>query len=79
MRVLDRIMHDELESVFEEWVARLEVCIHRGGDYIEREESIKQSLTVFSLSYILMLNNSGTPCTCSSVLLVEVSTYSDPW
>jgi hypothetical protein len=29
MRVLDRIRRDELESVFEELVARLDVCIHR--------------------------------------------------
>jgi hypothetical protein len=35
MRVLNRIMRDELESVFEEWVARLDVCIQRGGDYVE--------------------------------------------
>jgi hypothetical protein len=35
MRVLDRITRDELESVFEEWLARLDVCIHRGGDYVE--------------------------------------------
>jgi histone-lysine N-methyltransferase SETMAR len=35
MRVLDRIMHDEFESVFEEWVARLDVCIQRGGDEIK--------------------------------------------
>jgi hypothetical protein len=35
VRVLDRITRDELESVFNEWVARLEVCIHRGGDYVE--------------------------------------------
>jgi hypothetical protein len=35
MRVLYRITHDELESVFEEWVARLDICIHRGGDYVE--------------------------------------------
>jgi hypothetical protein len=34
-RVLDRITRDELESVFEEWVARLDVCIHRGGDHVE--------------------------------------------
>jgi hypothetical protein len=35
MRVLDRITHDGLESVFEQWVARLDVCIQRGGDYVE--------------------------------------------
>jgi hypothetical protein len=35
MRVLDRITCDELESFSEEWVARLNVCIHRGGDYVE--------------------------------------------
>jgi hypothetical protein len=35
MRVLDRITRDELESVFEEWVVRLDVCIHRGGDSVE--------------------------------------------
>jgi hypothetical protein len=35
MRVLERITHDDLESVFEEWVARLDVCIHRGGDYVK--------------------------------------------
>jgi hypothetical protein len=35
MRVLDRITCAELESVFEEWVARLDVCIYRGGDYVE--------------------------------------------
>jgi hypothetical protein len=35
MRVLDRITRDELESVFEEWVSRFDVCIHRGGDYVE--------------------------------------------
>jgi hypothetical protein len=35
MRVLDRIRRDELESVFEEWAARLDVCIHRGGNDVE--------------------------------------------
>jgi hypothetical protein len=35
MRVLDRIPRGELESVFEEWVARLNACIHRGGDDVE--------------------------------------------
>jgi hypothetical protein len=35
MKAPDRITGDELESVFEELVARLDVCIHRGGDYIE--------------------------------------------
>jgi hypothetical protein len=35
MRVLYRITRDELESVFEEWAARLDVCIHRGRDYAE--------------------------------------------
>jgi hypothetical protein len=35
MRVLDRITGDELESVFEEWVARLDVCIQRGGGCVE--------------------------------------------
>jgi hypothetical protein len=35
MRILDRIRRDELESIFEEWVARLDVCTHRGGDCVE--------------------------------------------
>jgi hypothetical protein len=35
IRVSDVITCDDLESVFEEWVARLDVCIHRGGDYVE--------------------------------------------
>jgi hypothetical protein len=35
MKVLDRITRDELESVFEEWAARLEACIYRGGEYVE--------------------------------------------
>jgi hypothetical protein len=35
MRVLNRITYDELESVFDEWMARLDVCIYRGGDYVE--------------------------------------------
>jgi hypothetical protein len=35
MRVLDRITRDELASIFEKCVARLDVCIHRGGDYVE--------------------------------------------
>jgi hypothetical protein len=35
MRILDRITLDELESVFEEWMARLDVCTYRGGDYEE--------------------------------------------
>jgi hypothetical protein len=35
MRLLDRITRDELESIFEEWVARLDVCIPRAGDYIK--------------------------------------------
>jgi hypothetical protein len=35
MRVLDKITHGELEPVFDEWVARLDVCIQRGGDSIE--------------------------------------------
>jgi hypothetical protein len=62
MRVFDRITRDELESVFEEWVARFDICIHRGGDSIEREESTQHSLAFFSLSDILMLNNNETPC-----------------
>jgi hypothetical protein len=33
--VLNGITHDELESIFEEWVARLNVCIQGGGDYVE--------------------------------------------
>jgi hypothetical protein len=61
-RVLDGITRDELESVFEEWVARLDVCIQRGGDYVEREESTKQSLAFFSLPDLLILNNSATSC-----------------
>jgi hypothetical protein len=35
MRVIDRTTHDELESVSEEWVARLDLCIHRVVDYVE--------------------------------------------
>jgi hypothetical protein len=35
MRVIDKIARDEFESVFEEWVARLDVCIQRGGDSVE--------------------------------------------
>jgi hypothetical protein len=35
MRALDKITRDELESVLDEWVARLDVCIHRCGDYVE--------------------------------------------
>jgi hypothetical protein len=35
MRILDRITLDELESVFEEWMARLDVWMARGRDYIE--------------------------------------------
>jgi hypothetical protein len=34
-RVLDRITRDELESIFEKWVARLDACIQRGGDSVE--------------------------------------------
>jgi iron only hydrogenase large subunit-like protein len=35
MEVLNGITRDELESVFEEWVARLNACIQGGGDYVE--------------------------------------------
>jgi histone-lysine N-methyltransferase SETMAR len=35
MEVLNGITRDELESVFEEWVARLDACIQGGGDYVE--------------------------------------------
>jgi hypothetical protein len=35
MRVFDRITRDELESVCQEWVAGLDVCIHRGGGHVE--------------------------------------------
>jgi hypothetical protein len=35
MKILDRMLRDEGESVFEEWVVRLDVCIHRGGDHVE--------------------------------------------
>jgi histone-lysine N-methyltransferase SETMAR len=35
MEVLNGIMREELESVFEEWVARLDACIQGGGDYVE--------------------------------------------
>jgi hypothetical protein len=44
MRVLDRIPGGELESVFEEWVERLEICIHRVGDYVACEELTKHNL-----------------------------------
>jgi histone-lysine N-methyltransferase SETMAR len=35
MELLNRIARDELESLFEEWVARLNACIQGGGDYVE--------------------------------------------
>jgi histone-lysine N-methyltransferase SETMAR len=35
IKILDQITRDELESAFEKWVARLNICIHRGGDYVE--------------------------------------------
>ena len=35
MSVLNGITRDELESVFGEWVARLDACIQGGGDYVE--------------------------------------------
>jgi hypothetical protein len=35
MRVLDGITGNELGSVFEERVARLDVYIQGGGDYVE--------------------------------------------
>jgi hypothetical protein len=35
MAVLNGITSDELESVFEEWVRRLDACVQRGGDYVE--------------------------------------------
>jgi hypothetical protein len=34
-RVPDGITRDELESVFEEWVARLDGCIQRGRGHVE--------------------------------------------
>jgi hypothetical protein len=60
MRFLDRVTRDEVESIFKEWVERLDVCIHRGGDYVESEESTIYSLAFFSLSDILMLTK-GCP------------------
>jgi hypothetical protein len=33
--VLHRIPRDELESVFDQWLVRLEACIQRAGDYVE--------------------------------------------
>jgi hypothetical protein len=33
--VLNDITGDELESVFEEWVARLDACVQGGGGYVE--------------------------------------------
>jgi hypothetical protein len=41
MGVLNGITRDELESVFKEWVARLDACVQGGGDYAEEQESIK--------------------------------------
>jgi histone-lysine N-methyltransferase SETMAR len=35
MAVLNGITSDELESVFEGWVRRLDACVERGGDYVE--------------------------------------------
>jgi histone-lysine N-methyltransferase SETMAR len=35
MGILNGITRDELESVFEEWLARLDECVQRGGDYVE--------------------------------------------
>jgi hypothetical protein len=48
MRVLDRITHDELESVFEEWVARLDVCIHRAETMLN-ERNLRNIVWLSSL------------------------------
>jgi hypothetical protein len=48
LKVLDRTTRDELESVFEEWVARLEVCIHRGETMLNE----RNRLNIIWLSFL---------------------------
>jgi hypothetical protein len=62
MEVLNEVTRDDPESVFEEWVARLDACIQGGGDYVESQESITHSFASFRQSHLRMLNNNGTPC-----------------
>jgi hypothetical protein len=35
MDVLHRIPRDEFEALFHEWLARLDACVQRAGDYVE--------------------------------------------
>jgi iron only hydrogenase large subunit-like protein len=63
MGVLNEITRDELESVFDEWMARLDACVQGGGDDVEEQESIEHRFALFYQSHRRILNNNGTPCT----------------
>jgi histone-lysine N-methyltransferase SETMAR len=47
MEVFNGITLDELESAFEEWMARLDACAQGGGDYVEQQELIKHGFASF--------------------------------
>jgi hypothetical protein len=62
MKVLNTILREELESVFDEWLRRLDACIERDGKHIERDQVNKYFLILMSLTDVLMLNFSGVAC-----------------
>jgi hypothetical protein len=41
--VLNGITRDELEAVFEEWVARLDACLKGGGDDVEEQAPAQET------------------------------------
>jgi hypothetical protein len=48
MDVLRRIPRNELEAVFDAWLVRLDACIQRAGDYVERGEFTKHFFALLS-------------------------------
>jgi hypothetical protein len=59
MEVLNTIPREELESVFDEWLRRLDVCIERAGKHVEQDEANKHFLILISLTDVLMLKFYG--------------------
>jgi hypothetical protein len=62
MDVLNTILQEELESVFDEWLRRLDACIERAGEHIERDQVNKYFLILMSLTDVLMINFYGVAC-----------------
>jgi histone-lysine N-methyltransferase SETMAR len=61
MDVLHRILREQLEAVFDEWLVRTDACIQRAGDSVELT---KHFSTLLSRTHLAILKVSRTLCIC---------------